>query len=270
MKKTKKELNQIKGLVFRRPMPIDEEIEVAKTSEYARWFRCLKMSQVYTEYSRAVVSGKRPENIEIDSAIKKTYANFGDVRRFSFDNWWREKGRYLFVLNQSLKKVKVISKELELDILSLSDNKLVLEIPLTVTRPTVMRQISKLVKQAYESRPPVNIYKEAPIRVKRQNNKIRMTNVDSLLNVLDCIEKYEDKKLAEIGEIAGLSIDLFSRTTEQIFDPDDQALYKRRMTLAVARCASNAENLVDNAIRGIFPSFTRVDKQRSRTKKRRY
>lgn len=261
---------QIKGIVFKRPMRIDEEIQVATTSDYARWFRCLKMSQVYTEYSRAVVSGKRPENIEIDSAIKKTYENFGDVRRLSFDAWWSEKGRYLFALNQSLKKVKVISKEVELDILSLSDNKLVLEIPLTVTRQTVMRQISKLVKQAYEIRAPVNIYKEAPIRVKRQNNKIRMTNIDLLLNVLECIGKYEDKKLAEIGEIAGLSIDLFSRTTEQIFDPDDQSLYKRRMTLAVARCASNAENLVDNAIRGIFPSFTRVDKQRSRTKKRRY
>lgn len=259
---------QIKSSLFRRPMRIDEEIEVAKNSEYARWFRCLKISQVYAEYSRAVVSGKRPDKINVDEDIKRTYANFGDVRRLSFEDWWRQKGRYLFALTQPLKKVKVLTTESELDTLSLNNNKMVLEIPLTVTQQTVMRQISRLIKQVYEIRPPVNIYAEAPIRVKRQKNKIRMNHVDFLLDVLEASVKYKDLSLIEIGEMTGVEIELFKIVgNEQL---PDESIRRRRMQQAVSRCINRAERLVDNAIRGVFPSFDKVEKPKLGYKQHRF
>jgi hypothetical protein len=271
MKKNNEEENlQIKSSLFRRPMRIDEEIEVAKNSEYARWFRCLKISQVYTEYSRAVVSGKRPDKINVDEGIKRTYANFGDVRRLTFEDWWRQKGRYLFALNQPLKKVKVLITESELDTLSLNNNKVVLEIPLTVTRQTVMRQIGKLVKEAYEARPPVNIYAEAPIRVKRQNSKIRMNHLDFLLDVLEASVKHKELSLIEIGEMTGVEIDLFAKTKVNEIDLNDTAFERRRKQQAVSRCINRAERLVDNAIRGVFPSFSKVDKPKLGYKEHRF
>lgn len=246
----------------------DDKLDLPDDFEYKRWFRCLKISQVYAEYSRAVVSGKRPDKIDVDEGIKKTYLNFGDVRRLTFEDWWVQSGYALFSFTQPIKKVKVLTAESELDTLSLNDNKLVLEIPLTVTRQTVMRQIGKLVKQAYATRPPVNIYAEAPIRVKRQKNKIQMNHVDFLLDVLEASVKHKELSLIEIGEMTGVEIELFKIVgTDQV---PDESTRRRRMQQAVSRCINRAERLVDNAIRGVFPSFNKVEKPKLGYKERRF
>jgi hypothetical protein len=267
------ELDRIKGRAFTRPMRIDDELEAAKNSEYARWFRCLKMSDVYSEYARRRTSGASEDRVQVEPKIAETFKLFGDVRRLDFETWWQTRGRQLFKISQPLKRVREIAEEAELDRLALTDNKLVLEIPLTLTRQTVMRQISKLLAERYAIRPPVDIYQEAPTRAKRIHNKIRMDHVDKALDILQALKVHGDKTLAEIGVLTDLNLKLGSIKPDDIYientmnDPE----FRRRMTLAVARYATNAENLVDNAIRGEFPSLKRVEKSRVANRKlRRY
>lgn len=248
----------------------DDRLDLPADFEYKRWFRCLKISQVYTEFSRVVVSGKRPENIDVDEGIKRTYLNFGDVRRLTFEGWWLDRGYELFSLTQPLKKVKALTVESELDTLSLNDSKLVLEIPLSVTRQTVMRQIGKLVKEAYAVRSPINIFADAPVRVKRQKNKIRMNHVDFLLDVLEASVNHKDLSLLEIGEMTGVEIDLYAKTDSREIDLGDTAFERRRKQQAVSRCINRAERLVDNAIRGVFPSFNKVEKPKLGYKQHRF
>ena len=225
-------------------MRIDDELEAAKNSEYARWFRCLKMSEVYADYARKRTSGASEDSVQVDPKIAETFKLFGDVRRLDFETWWKERGRQLFKISQPLKRVREIAEEAELDRLALTDNKLVLEIPLIVTRQTVMRQIGKLLAERYATRPPVDIYQAAPTQAKRIQNKIRMDHVDKALDVLQAIKKHGDKTLAEIGVLTDLNLHIGSRTTEDIYMANtmDDPEFRRRMTLAVARYASNVNN----------------------------
>jgi hypothetical protein len=57
----------------------------------------------------------------------------------------------------------------------------------------------------------------------------------------------------EIGQKAQIDLDILARTTDG--DQIDEALERRRMTIAVSRYLAQAKRLIANAERGIFPSI---------------
>jgi len=80
-----------------------------------------------------------------------------------------------------------------------------------------------------------------------------MTTVEMLLNVWQIRNEHPTLSNYEIGQKAKIDLDLLARTTDG--DQIDDALERRRMTIAVSRYLAQAKNLIANAEKGIFPSL---------------
>ena len=224
---------------------LKEEIEQAKNSYAYWWFMCLRANDEYMSCCRLEGRGE----------LAGTYTHFGNVNGH-FADWWVNRGRNIFREQRPLKKVSVIATRNELNTIELQKDRLVLEIPLTMRRQTVTRQINRLLKTAYTGR-EVDIQKASTARVKFVKSKIRVSTIELLLKITYLRKRYPKDTLAKIGERANIQLDLLARTTTEVWDEVDE---KRRMTIAVSRYSKQAKNLIDNAGRGIFPSIKAMPK----------
>ena len=232
----------IRGSSSRRT-PIEEELRQARKSPAYWWFKCLEASDEYRSCCDLLGYGE----------LGETYSKFGNIFSYPhFDSWWLKQGRFLFIQQES-KKVKVFDSEMFRRTKTDSDI-LVLEIPLTLRKQTVMRQIGKELKKAYEGR-EVDIQKNSTAKVKFEKSKIRMTTVELLLKIQRLRKKHPDLSLNELGIKAGIQLDLFARITNSEDMDDSDYERTRRMTIAVSRYLKQARLLIDNAADGVFPSI---------------
>lgn len=228
---------------MRRRTPIEEELRQARKSPAYWWFKCLEASDEYRSCCELDGFGK----------LSVTYSKFGNIFNHPhFDAWWLKQGRFLFI-QQELKKVKAFDSEMFRRTNTDSDT-LVLEIPLTLRKQTIMRQIGKELKKAYEGR-VVDIQKNSTAKVKFEKSKIRMTTVELLLKIHRLRKKHLDLSLNELGIKAGIQLDLFARITNSEDMDDSEYERTRRMTIAVSRYLKQARLLIDNAANGVFPSI---------------
>jgi len=228
---------------MRRRTPIEEELRQARKSPAYWWFKCLEASDEYRSCCELLGYGE----------LGETYGKFGNIFDFAnFDSWWLKHGRFLFI-QQAPKKVKAFDNETFRRFGNDSDQ-LILEIPLTLRKQTVMRQIGKELKKAYEGR-EIDIQKNSTARVKFEKSKIRMTTVELLLKIHRLRKMHPELSLNQLGIRAGVELDLFARITNEA-DMDTSEYEKtRRMTIAVSRYLKQARHLIDNAAHGVFPSI---------------
>lgn len=236
-------LNPIKFIP--RTTDLKDEIEKAKDSYAYWWFMCLQANDQYMACCR---SGGRGE-------LAETYASFGNVSGH-FADWWVKRGRHIFREQRPLKEVKVIANQNELNKIELTKDQLILNIPLTMRRQTVVRQINKLLKSTYLGR-EINIQKTSTAQVKFVKSKIRFTTIKLLLNIAYLRKRYPKYTLLQIGNKANLQLDLYARSGDELLEEADE---NRRMTIAVSRYSGQARNLIENAGRGIFPSIKAIKK----------
>ena len=185
--------------------------------------------------------------------MSSLYRDFGDVYELTFDRWWIRHGKKIFAEAKPFKKVTLLETNRELYRTDISNDKLIVQIPLTLTRQTAMRQLGRILRTAYEGR-VVDVMKTSTARRKVIKNKIRKSTIKQLLNILEIRKKYPTLTLNEVGIKAGIELDLMARAKlEEI----SVSMERRRMTIAVSRLLAQAHNLVENAGRGIFPSLAK-------------
>jgi len=228
---------------FSRGLGLNEEIRETKKTPIYWWFLTLQASDEYVLCCRNQGKGK----------LANLYKDFGDVDKKSFAQWWANQGRKIFAERKKLKKVEVIDERRQLERLSIHEDRLIIEVPLTLRRQTAIRQIGKALQKAYESRDPVDIWGQSTAKRQVIKSKIRMTTIEILLNVWRIRNEHPKLSNYEIGQKAKIDLDLLARTTDG--DQIDDALERRRMTIAVSRYLAQAKNLIANAERGIFPSL---------------
>lgn len=247
----------IKGLrrTFSRRLTPVEELKEAKDSLAYWWYRTLKESSAYKECCLAGGLGK----------LSDTYQNFGDIfnEYIEFDKWWFERGRKLFQLKKEPPKVKKIEDYKDYRRASEKGNVLILEIPLTLRKETSIRYVRKLINQAHQSLygdKSVDIYKVADVVLKFNKSKIRFSTIETLLNIHRIRMRRPKAKLYEIAEIAKIEPDIYKRAddTTDLTDEIKAQDYKRRMTIAASRYVKQAETLIYNAERGVFPSIKKI------------
>ncbi len=246
----------IRSSFSKNPSPLDE-LKEAKESLAYWWYKTLKESAAYKDICRA------PRKTQ----LWKTYLAFGDIfeKYPKFEDWWVNKGRFQFQLKKSPPKVKKLEdyvaarKSLE------KDDVLVLEIPLTITKQTSMRGIRKLLNEAHTKLygdKPIDIYKSADTTLKYQKSKIRIETIETLLDVYRFKKRKPGAKLREVADAIKFVPDLFLRTSENLehITPEyELKIEARRKTIAASRYVKQAENLVHNAERGIFPSIKKIE-----------
>lgn len=228
---------------LRRRHPFQEELAKARSSHAYWWFKCLQASDEYVACCRNGGAG----------LLADMYDDFGNVDGLNFGSWWMKIGRRLFAEEQPLREVRQIASEDDLGKLRIKDNRLILEVPLKIRKITAIRQINKLLKAAHADQ-TVDIWAASTARRQRIKSKVRMATVELLLKLRSLRKRHPDMTLFELGKRAGVELDLLARTTEG--EAITEAMEKRRMTIAVSRYLKQAEHLINNAAKGIFPKIT--------------
>ena len=228
---------------FSRGLGLNDEIREAKKTPIYWWFLTLQASDEYLLCCRSQGKGK----------LANLYKDFGDIDKKSFAQWWANQGRKIFAERKKLKKVEAIEDRRQLDRLNIHEDRLIIEVPLTLRRQTAIRQIGKQLKKAYEAREAIDIWQQSTAKRQVIKSKIRMSTVEMLLNVWQIRNQNPTLSNYEIGQKAKIDLDLLARTTDG--DQLDEALERRRMQIAVSRYLAQAKNLIANAEKGIFPSL---------------
>ena len=220
----------------------EREIAAARKTWIYWWYMTLRASD---EYRYCCENGGRGK-------LASIYTDFGDIPKLPFSMWYMKHGRKIFGESKPFKKVQSVETNRQLEELRLKQDGLILQIPLSVRKQTVMRQIGRFLKEAYEGR-DIDIWKQSTARRQIVKSKIRMSTVETLLKVHELRNKHLAASLNEIGAMARIDPDILKRDTSGQ-DLDD-SLVRRRMTIAVSRYLKQAKLLIANAERGIFPSI---------------
>ncbi len=232
---------EIKGLGrIRLAEDTDEEAELAaaRNSAYYWWWVFLKESR---EYRRAL-SGQ-PE--EPYASMAQDFGRLGD----NFDWWWFRTGREIFAEQLALPKVRSLEHGVLVNLNQINP-KLVLEVPLTIRRATILKQIRELLDEHHQGA-KLRVMKYAT--AKRQlypDSRMRLPTLELLHKVWESRKAMPNSTWWEIGERLAISPVFIPRNK----DDEREIAYKRRcMTLVVQRYHRKATALIDFAARGDFP-----------------
>jgi hypothetical protein len=225
---------------------LSDELRSARNTWYALWYRSLKLSE---EYKHCCINNGK-------GRLKSLYGDFGDVVDMRFDQWWQRIGRYLFAERKAIPIVQYYTHRRELEEITNLRDKVLIEVPLTIRKSTVVRQINKILKAAYEGRDVVP-REQSTARRKLAKSKLRKETVSKMLDIYELRIRKPELTLWQLGERAGIELDLMARST----DGEQMTLQQERirMGIAVSRYLKQARNLIWNATEGTFPSIKPIE-----------
>ena len=231
----------------RRSFDSAGEVRAARNTPIYWWYQCLRASDEYRICCEK--SGHGP--------LLPTYLDFGDVFKDDFSMWYMKRGRKIFAETKPFKKVIAFENRRELEEIQAKPDSLVLQIPLNVRKQTVMRQIGRILKKAYEGR-EIDIWAQSTAKRQVIKSRVKMKTVELLLKVHEIRNANLTATNYQIGLMAGIELDILARDTSGMVY--DDALERRRMTFAVSRYLKQAKQLIANAERGVFPSIKPLNK----------
>lgn len=231
-----------KGMPTTWGRDIDREAEAraAQDSFYYWWWAFLAES---TEYRRAV-SGRKEE------PYASMAADFGRLGT-SFETWWFERGREIFAEPVAIPRVRKLEHG-ELANYEGVNPKLVIELPLTIRRQTILRQVNKLLDQHHAgSELRVHAYSRAKRRL-YAHQRIRKATLEVLMKV------WQARKAKPDGEWWGIGEELKLAPYHTVTEADDTATVTNKhriMTLTVQRMHRKAKSIIEFAAKGDFPRY---------------
>ena len=213
----------------------------ARDSLYYWWWRFLKESPEYLAAQFGQVAKEPWASVARD---------FGNPRA-DFETWWYRTGRMLFAEQTSVPRVRVLEEREQVSH-ELSNRSLFVEIPLTIKRTTILRQLNRLL-DANHPGSSLRVYSHSTARRGLYpHQRIRLTTFPVLLDVWEAFKSLPERPAWQIGEDLRLSpIHIVGSN-----DSDDEVKYKHRMmSLTVQRLHRRAKSLIDFAAKGDFPRF---------------
>ena len=217
-----------------------DELAAAKDSYYYWWWAFLRESDEYRQ-------ARKGEGTEAMLQMADDFGQLGD----HFPTWWFKRGRDIFAEKMAFPQVrKLHSKDLEN--YEPNKNKLMLEIPLTIRRSTLLKQINKILDAEHEGAAlRLHKFSQAQRRI-YPKQRIRKTTFKPILDVWQMRKTDKDMPFWQIGELLRLSPSFIVGPAD---DTDTVAYKHRNMTLTVQRLYRKAQALIKFAARGDFPRF---------------
>jgi hypothetical protein len=214
------------------------ELAVAKDSAYYWWWVFLKESR---EYRRAL-SGR---NDEPYAKMASDFGRLGD----DFNYWWLKTGRKIFAEKLALPRVRPLEHGVRVNLDQINE-KLVLEIPLTIRRSTILKQINRELDKVHQGA-GLRVYKHGTAeRTLYPLSRMRMPTLELLHRVWMARKENPNEEWHTTGERLNLS-PVFIPTARDIID---EIKYKNRcMAVVIQRYHRKAAALIDFAARGDFP-----------------
>ena len=227
---------------LRSRMAVDQEWKKAQDTLYFQWWRCLNYSDEYLKCCE--IKGKSHE-------LAETYALFGDVT-MAWPVWWQKIGRKIFSERRQYPKVRAITEEDALRRLD-TDLKdfLILDIPLNLTRVTILEQINKLFDEHHPGN-ELKIRAQSTAIVQLEDTKLQHKTIPTLVRVAEILHSNPDIQLYQLAQRAKLAEHHLGRSKSESLSVDEE---KQRRQMAASRHKEQAQRLVHNAARLKFPSI---------------
>ena len=243
-----------KGMRQLRYRRNDTLLSDALRSPYYWWWAFLRLSKDYWWVCQR-------KGAVGDSRLKGMYRDFGNVYELTFDEWFSTRGKRLFSEEFALPEVRQLFAH-NLELSRPAGGHLILEIPLNMTEKTIISQVRRQLR----------IHSEREVKristAKRKLAKligIRQDVIESAYAVWKLHHDSRDNRVVEkIGQTHG-SKSLYQigkelrlvRTCMPVSADNTEKAAKRvnGMKVAVSRMLSRANNLIENAAVGVFPSI---------------
>lgn len=264
-----------KGMERFRHRHIEDEIRDASTSIRRWWWEYLRLSKDYWLVCQTAVDGI-PETS--DERLAQIYLDFGNIYDCSFEDWWRRTGSQLFKEQQLPPRVQQITS-FESAVSGNRAGKILVEIPLQLSRESIDKQINTIL-DAYADQRPSNRLETStsryPINVTLARlNVLQRTHEVHVLH-RELIEK--PKALARMGLakegavdeeradlfLIGKTLRLSPSNERLIGEPAEIDRRARVMRSTVSRFLAKAKGLITNVEHGVFPEDEMPEEQAER------
>lgn len=266
-----------KGLPRFRYRSQEAELADARVSVRRWWWEYLRLSKHYWLVCKTSRNHLRPETT--DEGLANIFKKFGNVHDCSFDDWWLDRGSRVFREQHEPPRVKEIHPLPE-NISRVRQGKILIEIPLALSRGTIQRQISRILKK-YEDQRPNNRLKISRSEFPINPVRYRLHTLQVMHEVY-CLHRELIEKPAALRTLAGTEdqrrewarkydqrADLYrigkllriSPSNERLIGEADEIRAKQnRMRASVSRFLRRAEQLISNVEYGKFPVFFNHEK----------
>lgn len=243
----------------------EEELRGALESVQRWWWEYLRLSKDYWWVCQQ-------KGNTLDKELKGMWQDFGDVYGFSFEYWWRHKGRKIFVEQIKLPHVKKLDEYFS-NVSPTRDNYLIVEIPLNLSERTIARQVLAEIRKHPNRIAATKNQRGRISNAKRPLAKLAGVRKDILkraheiwcLNYLVKLAKQEGSVIgAPFNKMTthqmGVGLKLVRNCMPKVGDGIILGRKKRNgMKVAISRMLARADVLIANAEIGKFPSFDKVE-----------
>ena len=232
----------IKGLpaTLRRDLDRDEEAQAARDSLYYWWWAFLAESK---EFRRAITGRK-------EEPYARMAADFGRLGP-NFESWWFDRGREIFAEPVAIPRVRKVEHGEAANYRGINP-KLVVELPLSIRRQTILRQLNKLLDEHHAGS---DLRVHAYSRAKRHlypHQRIRKATLETLMKVWQARKANPTAPWWQTGEELRLSPYHIVAETD---DPATVINKRRIMALTVQRMHRKAKAVIEFAAQGDFPRY---------------
>jgi len=177
--------------------------------------------------------------------MARDFGRLGD----EFNYWWLRTGRNIFAEQMALPKVRLLAHGVIVNLDQINP-KLVLELPLTIRRATLLRQINRLLDDHHQGA-KLRVMRHATAKRKLYpQSRMRLDTLRVLYDVWTMRKANPDMSWHATGEQLRLSPVFIPTPADDAWE----VKYKQRcMTIVVQRYHRKATALIDFAARGDFP-----------------
>jgi hypothetical protein len=263
------ELRAQKGMTSLFHASIEEQIADASKSVRRWWWEYLRLSQDYWFLCQTCEEG---EPVTTDKKLAQVFRDFGNVYDLKFEHWWRERGSKLFEERSDFPKVREVAPA-QIATTEFNDGKILVEIPIQLTRATVVAQISRILEQYASLRPtnrlaitssdypisPISIKLEAVIQPAHEVYCLHRELIEKpkalarLGKQTDTSAIQADANLFRIGKVYGLS----PANADLRGDSEVVTAKTVAMRREVRRVLDRALTLIHHVERGEFPPLNK-------------
>jgi hypothetical protein len=256
-----------KGIGRYRSRNIEEEAARAATSVRRWWWEFLRLSKDYWLICQTTKGSFANTK---DERLARVYRDFGNIHDCTFEEWWIRRGSMIFHEETEAPKVREIEGHYRSGPNQRRhEGRVLIEIPIALTKRTVQRQIGRILKN-YQDQRPRNVlelstsrYPINPVRYRLETLQ-RMHEVwclhRELIGKPDAFGQKQDSRaekndLFRIGKLLNLNYE-YTRPHEDEFKMRSNQI---KMRIIVSRYLRRANQLIANVEHGQFPLFKDVE-----------
>jgi hypothetical protein len=245
-----------------------DSLDVVKEGVHRWWWEFLRLSRDYWLVCQTS-HGRRAETQ--DKELAKVYRAFGNIYDCTFEEWWQERGSWVFREQEAFPKVQEVARyPRDRTVAMPQPDQTWVSIPLKLSRRTIQRQLNKIL-DAYEDQRLNNRLEMSTSKFKLNPVQYRLHTLSKMHEVFSLHRELIDKpavlralkknqefeRRADLFRIGSL---LRVSPSNESLRGDTEEIFKRqnRMRASVSRLLKRTELLVANAEHGVFPSFKPV------------